>query len=310
MKKKNKWGQLLKADFRKNWLIYLMLVPVIVYLLIFCYAPMYGIVIAFKDFKPRLGIMGSDWVGLKYFKEFVGSVFFGRTFKNTLMLSGLNLLFGFCAPIVFAILLNEVRNLRFKKVVQTVTYLPHFITTVIIASLILIFTDSDGFITQIVNSIIGHEGSLIGDKHMFRPIYVISDIWQSFGWGSIVYLAAIMGIDTSIYEAARIDGANVFQRIFKVTIPMIMPTTIILLLLSVGGIFKGNFDMFYNLVGSNGLLYNYTDVIDTLTFRALISSNDFGMSAAVGLYQSVLCFITVVIVNKLVGLYDKDYTLF
>ena len=139
MKKKNKWGQLLKADFRKNWLIYLMLVPVIVYLLIFCYAPMYGIVIAFKDFKPRLGIMGSDWVGLKYFKEFVGSVFFGRTLKNTLMLSGLNLLFGFCAPIVFAILLNEVRNLRFKKVVQTVTYLPHFITTVIIASLILIY---------------------------------------------------------------------------------------------------------------------------------------------------------------------------
>ena len=236
MKKKNKWGQLLKADFRKNWLIYLMLVPVIVYLLVFCYAPMYGIVIAFKDFKPRLGIMGSDWVGLKYFKEFVGSVFFGRTLKNTLMLSGLNLLFGFCAPIVFAILLNEVRNLRFKKVVQTVTYLPHFITTVIIASLILIFTDSDGFITQIANSIIGHEGSLIGDKHMFRPIYVISDIWQSFGWGSIVYLAAIMGINPELYEAARIDGANKFKQIIHVTLPGMLPIIVIMFIMAVGGL--------------------------------------------------------------------------
>ena len=125
-----------------------------------------------------------------------------------------------------------------------------------------------------------------------------------------MYLAAIMGIDTSIYEAAAIDGANVFQRIFKVTIPMIMPTTIILFLLSVGGIFKGNFDMFYNLVGTNGLLYNYTDVIDTLTFRALITNNNFGMSAAIGLFQSVLCFVTVVLVNRLVGRYDRDYTLF
>ena len=125
-----------------------------------------------------------------------------------------------------------------------------------------------------------------------------------------MYLAAIMGIDTSVYEAATIDGANVFQRIFRVTIPMIMPTTIILLLLSVGGIFKGNFDLFYNLVGTNGLLYNYTDVIDTLTFRALISSNNFGMASAIGLYQSVLCFVTVVVINKLVSLYDKDYALF
>ena len=130
------------------------------------------------------------------------------------------------------------------------------------------------------------------------------------GYGSVMYLAALMGIDTSIYEAAEIDGANAFQRITKITIPMIMPTTIILFLLSIGGIFRGNFDMFYNLVGNNGLLYNYTDVIDTLSFRALISSNNFGMASAIGFFQSVLCFITVVTVNKLVSKYDKDYTLF
>lgn len=130
------------------------------------------------------------------------------------------------------------------------------------------------------------------------------------GYGSVMYLAAIMGIDTSIYEAAEIDGANVLQRIFKITIPCIMQTVLILFLINIGGIFKGNFDMFYNLVGTNGLLYNYTDVIDTLAFRALISSNDFGMSAAIGLFQSVLCFITVILANKAVSMYDKDYTLF
>lgn len=286
MKKKNKWGQLLKADFRKNWLIYLMLVPVIVYLLIFCYAPMYGIVIAFKDFKPRLGIMGSDWVGLKYFKEFVGSVFFGRTFKNTLMLSGLNLLFGFCAPIVFAILLNEVRNLRFKKVVQTVTYLPHFITTVIIASLILIFTDSDGFITQIANSIIGHEGSLIGDKHMFRPIYVISDIWQSFGWGSIVYLAAIMGINPELYEAARIDGANKFKQIIHVTLPGMLPIIVIMFIMAVGGLMNVGWEKAFLL--QSPVTYDTSDIISTFVYRKGFEDMNYSYSAAVGLFNSVI----------------------
>ena len=283
MKKKNKWGQLLKADFRKNWLIYLMLVPVIVYLLVFCYAPMYGIVIAFKDFKPRLGIMGSDWVGLKYFKEFVGSVFFGRTLKNTLMLSGLNLLFGFCAPIVFAILLNEVRNLRFKKVVQTVTYLPHFITTVIIASLILIFTDSDGFITQIANSIIGHEGSLIGDKHMFRPIYVISDIWQSFGWGSIVYLAAIMGINPELYEAARIDGANKFKQIIHVTLPGMLPIIVIMFIMAVGGLMNVGWEKAFLL--QSPVTYDTSDIISTFVYRKGFEDMNYSYSAAVGLFK-------------------------
>ena len=279
MKKKNKWGQLLKADFRKNWLIYLMLVPVIVYLLVFCYAPMYGIVIAFKDFKPRLGIMGSDWVGLKYFKEFVGSVFFGRTLKNTLMLSGLNLLFGFCAPIVFAIL-------RFKKVVQTVTYLPHFITTVIIASLILIFTDSDGFITQIANSIIGHEGSLIGDKHMFRPIYVISDIWQSFGWGSIVYLAAIMGINPELYEAARIDGANKFKQIIHVTLPGMLPIIVIMFIMAVGGLMNVGWEKAFLL--QSPVTYDTSDIISTFVYRKGFEDMNYSYSAAVGLFNSVI----------------------
>ncbi len=297
MKKKNKFGQLLKTDFRKNWLIYLMLVPVIVYLLIFCYAPMYGVVIAFKDFKPRLGIMGSEWVGLKYFKEFVGSVFFSRTLKNTLMLSGLNLLFGFCAPIVFAILLNEVRNLRFKKMVQTVTYLPHFITTVIIASLILIFTDSDGFITQIVNSITGHEGSLIGDKHMFRPIYVISDIWQSFGWGSIVYLAAIMGINPELYEAARIDGANKFKQIIHVTIPGMLPIIVIMFIMAVGGLMNVGWEKAFLL--QSPVTYDTSDIISTFVYRKGFEDMNYSYSAAVGLFNSMINLILLIGANKM-----------
>lgn len=297
MKKKNKFSQLLRSDMRKNWLIYLMLVPVIVYLLIFCYAPMYGVIIAFKDFKPRLGIMGSEWVGLKYFKEFVGSVFFGRTLKNTLVLSGLNLAFGFCAPIVFAILLNEVRNIHFKKAVQTITYLPHFITTVIIASLILVFTDSDGFITQIVNSITGHEGSLIGDKNMFRPIYVISDIWQSFGWGSIVYLAAIMGINPELYEAARIDGANKFKQILHVTLPGMMPIIVTMFIMAVGGLMNVGWEKAFLL--QSPITYDTSDIISTFVYRKGFEDMNYSYSAAVGLFNSIVNLILLTFANKL-----------
>lgn len=297
MKKKNKFSQLLRADMRKNWLIYLMLVPVIVYLLIFCYAPMYGVIIAFKDFKPRLGIMGSDWVGLKYFKEFVGSVFFGRTLKNTLVLSGLNLAFGFCAPIVFAILLNEVRNIHFKKAVQTITYLPHFITTVIIASLILVFTDSDGFITQIVNSVTGHEGSLIGDKHMFRLIYVISDIWQSFGWGSIVYLAAIMGINPELYEAARIDGANKFKQILHVTLPGMLPIIVTMFIMAVGGLMNVGWEKAFLL--QSPVTYDTSDIISTFVYRKGFEDMNYSYSAAVGLFNSIINLILLTAANKM-----------
>ena len=173
-----------------------------------------------------------------------------------------------------------------------------------------IFSSDYGFMNRLITAFGGQKVTFYTKPEAWPFILVFFNLWKGVGYGSVMYLAAIMGIDTSIYEAAAIDGANVFQRIFKVTIPMIMPTTIILFLLSVGGIFKGNFDMFYNLVGTNGLLYNYTDVIDTLTFRALITNNNFGMSAAIGLFQSVLCFVTVVLVNKLVGRYDRDYTLF
>ncbi len=258
---------------------------------------MYGIIVAFKDFKPRLGIIESKWVGLKYFKEFMGSVFFARTLKNTLMLSGLNLLFGFAAPIIFAILLNEVRNVRFKKMVQTITYLPHFITTVIIASLILVFTDSNGFITTIYNYITGHEGSLIGDKNLFRPIYVISDIWQSFGWGSIVYLAAIMGINPELYDAARIDGANKFRQITNVTIPGMLPIIVIMFIMAVGGLMSVGWEKAFLL--QSPVTYDTSDIISTFVYRKGFEDMNYSYSTAVGLFNSIINLILLTFANKM-----------
>lgn len=279
-------SQRLKTDFQKNWLLYVMLLPVLIYLIIFCYAPMYGVIIAFKNFKPRLGILGSDWVGLKYFKEFVGSVFFGRTLKNTLMISGLNLLFGFSAPIIFAILLNEVVNMHFKKVVQTITYLPHFITTVVIASLILVFTNSDGFITQIVNSLTGHQGSLIADPRCFRAIYIISEIWQGFGWGSIVYLAAITGINPQLYEAARIDGANKFRQIWHVTLPGMLPIIVIMFIMAVGGLMNVGWEKAFLI--QSPVTYETSDIISTFVYRKGFEEMNYSYSTAVGLFNSVI----------------------
>ena len=294
---REKFSVRLRRDFKANKYLYIMLLPVVVYLLIFSYAPMYGIVIAFKNYKPRLGILESPWVGMKYFKEFTSSMYFGRTLKNTLALSGLNLLFGFMAPIIFAVLLNEIRNMRFKKLVQTITYLPHFITTVIIASLILVFTNSDGFITQIVNGITGHTGSLIGDKNCFRAIYVISDIWQGFGWGSIVYLATIAGISPELYEAARIDGANKFRQIWHVTLPGMRPTIVTMFILAMGGLMSIGWEKAFLL--QTPLTYETSDIISTFVYRKGFEDANYSYSTAVGLFNSVINLILVTTANRL-----------
>lgn len=289
----------------------LMLLPAVIYTLIFSYYPMSGIVLAFKKYTYAGGIWGSDWNGLENFKFFFKSGQAGMVTRNTVLYNAAFIIINTVAQIAVAILLTEIKNKRYRKVTQSIMFLPYFISWVIVGVMAYnIFSSDYGFLNRLIISLGGERVTFYTKPEVWPFILTFFNLWKGIGYGSVMYLAAIMGIDTSIYEAAAIDGANVFQRIFKVTIPMIMPTTIILFLLSVGGIFKGNFDMFYNLVGNNGLLYNYTDVIDTLTFRALISNNNFGMSAAIGLFQSLLCFVTVVLVNKLVGRYDKDYTLF
>lgn len=309
MKKNGSKGFLKKLYKYRVYL--LMLLPAAIYTLLFAYYPMTGIVMAFKKYNYAGGIWGSPWNGIENFRFFFMSGQAGTVTRNTVLYNIMFILVGTATQIAVAVCLTEIRNKRFRKASQSMMFLPYFISWVIVGVMAFnIFSSDYGFLNRAI-------AALGGEKYPFyiRPaawpfILLFFNIWKGVGYGSVMYLAAIMGIDTSIYEAAAIDGANVFQRIFKVTIPSIMPTVIILFLINIGGIFKGNFDMFYNLVGTNGLLFNYTDVIDTLAFRALITSNNFGMSAAIGLFQSVLCFISVLLANKVVSLHDKDYTLF
>lgn len=288
-----------------------MLLPAVLYTLVFSYIPMAGIVMAFKKYTYAGGIFNSPWNGLKNFEFFFKS---GQAFlvtRNTVLYNILFIAFNTLLQMTVAILLVEMKNKYFRKLTQSLMFLPYFLSWVIVSVIAFNLLSFDyGFINGIIESFGGKKINFYSSPTIWPLILTLFGAWKGIGYGSVMYLAAIMGIDTSVYEAASIDGANVFQRIFKITIPLMMPTVIILLLLSVGGIFRGNFDMFYNLVGKNGILYNYTDVIDTLTFRALISNNDFGMSAAAGLYQSVLCFITILLVNKMVSNYSKDYSLF
>ncbi|SHJ82590.1 putative aldouronate transport system permease protein [Anaerocolumna jejuensis DSM 15929] len=308
--KKVEWRGFVKKLYKYRVFL-LMLAPAVIYTLIFAYYPMTGIVMAFKKYNYAGGIWGSPWNGFRNFKFFFQSGQAGLVTRNTVLYNALFIAFNTVLQIAVAVLLTEIQNKHFRKISQSFMFLPYFISWVIVGVMAFnIFSSDYGFFNRILAYFGKGKIAFYTTPHVWPFILLFFSAWKGIGYGSVMYLAAIMGIDTSIYEAAKIDGANVFQRIFNVTIPMIMPTTIILLLLSVGGIFKGNFDMFYNLVGTNGLLFKYTDVIDTLAFRALITSNDFGMSAAVGLYQSVLCFITILFVNKLVGLYDKEYTLF
>ena len=307
-------GNRVKGFFKKFYLyrvFLVMLLPAVLYTLIFSYYPMTGIVLAFKKYNYNGGIWGSPWNGLENFEFFFSSGQAGLVTRNTVLYNIVFIILNAVVQIAVAILLTELTSKVYRKVTQSLMFLPYFISWVIVGIMAFnIFSSDYGFMNNIITALGGEKVLFYTTPEIWPFIIVFFNLWKNIGYGSVMYLAAIMGIDTSIYEAATIDGANVFQRIFHVTIPMIMPTTVILLLLSVGGIFKGNFDLFYTLVGSNGLLYNLTDVIDTLTFRALISSNNFGMASAIGLYQSLLCFITVVAVNKLVSLYDKDYTLF
>ena len=288
-----------------------MLSPAVIYTLVFAYYPMTGIVMAFKKYNYAGGIWGSPWNGFENFKFFFKSGQAVMVTRNTVLYNILFIVCGTIVQVAVAVFLTEIHNKWFRKISQSMMFLPYFISWVIVGVMAFnLFSSDYGFINRIIAALGGEKVPFYTSPKSWPFILLFFNIWKGVGYGSVMYLAAIMGVDTSIYEAAAIDGANVFQRIFKVTIPSIMPTMVILFLMSIGGIFRGNFDMFYNLVGNNGLLFEYTDVIDTLAMRALISSNNFGMSAAIGLFQSVLCFVTVLLANKLVSIYDKDYTLF
>jgi len=258
---------------------------------------MYGAVIAFKEFSPKLGILGSPWAGFKYFRDFFQSAYFFRTLKNTLVLNFLNLLFGFPAPVIFALLLNELSSNRFKRTVQTVTYLPHFISTVIICGMLLDFSSKDGLFNDVIVLFGGKASTLLLNKHFFRPLYVGSEIWQEVGWGSIIYLSALTAIDTQLYEAAHIDGAGRFKQLIHITLPGILPTIIIMLILRMGKIMNVGFEKVMLLY--NPAIYEVADVISTFVYRKGIEEANYSYSTAVGLFNSVVNFLMLIIANNI-----------
>ena len=298
MVKKKPLGLRLKKDFSNFGSAYLMGIPVLVFYVLFHYKPLFGALIAFKDYKPRRGIWGSPWVGFKHFQSFFDSFYFGRLIGNTLTISLAGLLFAFPIAIIFALLINEIQNNKFKRSVQTISYMPHFISTVVICSMIRLFVDSNGFIVAILEAVGFNIGqSLLNLPNAFVPIYVLSDIWQQTGWNCIIYLAALGGIDPELYEAARIDGANRWKQTLHVTLPGILETVVLLLILRVGSLMGVGHEKII-------LLYNdYTmetaDVISSYVYRRGLINGDYSFSAAVGLFNSAINFALVVIANKI-----------
>lgn len=287
----------LKKDLQRNKYMYIIILPVVIYLLVFCYKPMYGIVIAFQKFRPTLGIANSPWVGLKHFKSFFTDPYFGRILRNTFTISFLSLIFGFPAPILFALLLNEVKVKWFKKTVQTITYMPHFISLVVICGLVTTFCQSNGLFNDIIALFGGERENLLLNKNLFYPIYVLSGIWQGMGWSSIIYLAALAGIDQEQYEAAKIDGASRLQQMRYITLPGLLPTVSMLLILNLGSILNVGHEKVMLLY--QPLTYEVADVIGTYVYRRGLISGEYSYSTAVGLFNSVVNLVFLVVSNKI-----------
>lgn len=286
-----------RDNMRKNWSLYLMVLPVLAFYLIFCYKPMYGAIIAFKQYTPGLGIWKSPWVRLDNFRYFFSNPDFIRILSNTLRISLSLIIFGFPAPIILTLLLNEIGNKQFKRVAQSVSYIPHFISLVVICGLIKTFVADGSIIQQIVHAFDGKDGSLLNRAEMFLPIYVISNIWQNIGWDSIIYLAAISSIDPQLYEAAQVDGAGRWKRVLHVTIPGLAPTIIIMLILQLGNILSVGYEKIILLY--NPLIYDTSDVILSYVYRMGFESMDWSYSTAVGLFNSVVNFVIIILANTI-----------
>ncbi|WP_223829389.1 ABC transporter permease [Paenibacillus arenilitoris] len=288
---------MLKKDFFKNKYLYVLALFGLAYYLIFCYVPMYGVIIAFKNYAPTKGIMGSPWVGLDHFTGFFQSFYFWRLLRNTLLINVYELIFAFPAPIILALLLNEVRKAFFKRMVQTVTYLPHFVSIVVICGMIVDFSRLTGLFNQIIGLFGGEAANLLLDPSLFRTIFVASGIWQGVGWGSIIYLAALTSIDTQLYDAATVDGANRWKQMWHVTLPGIMPTIVILLILQFGGMMNVGFEKIILLYNSQ--TYETADVISSFVYRRGLLEANYSYSTAVSLFNSIVNFLLLIMANRL-----------
>ena len=283
---------------RKDWQLLIMCSLPVIYFIVFHYLPMYGVQIAFKDFYASKGIWGSEWVGFKYFKRFFESYQFWPLIKNTLSLSFLQILIGFPFPIILAILLNQMKNQRFKKFVQTVTYCPHFISIVVLTGMLYIFlSPRTGLINNMITLFGGEPKFFLGEPSWFRPIFVLSGVWQNAGWSAIIYIAALAGISTDLYEAARMDGANKWQIIRNIDIPGIMPTITMMLIMEMGKVMNIGFQKAYLM--QNGLNISASEIIPTYIYKIGLIDAQYSYSAAISLFNNIINIILLVTVNKI-----------
>ena len=293
-----------------NRTLYIMILPAFAFIIIFNYAPLYGLQLAFKKFNFQLGITGSPWVGLDNIISYFRSMFFVQTTVNTLVLNFLFIAFGVTSQMLVAVLLNEVTR-RKQKVFQTALFFPYFISWIVISVFVTaLLSERYGMVNNLLVALGGDRIPFFTIPRHWRVILTVSHVWKNLGYGSVIYLAKIMGIDSEIYEAATIDGANKFQEIRDITVPMLIPTAVLLLLIAIGGIFRGDFGMIYALTGENKMLLSVTEVIDTYVFRMMKLTGNHGVAAAVGLYQSIMGFGLVMLANFLVRRYDPDLALF
>ena len=295
---KGKRKERISLQIRNNWQLYLMVLPAVVYFFIFHYMPMYGVQIAFRDYKITQGFMGSAWVGLKHFKTFFDAYYFKRLLSNTLVLNLYGLLWGFPMPLILAIMLNRVRNEKCKKFMQTSIYVPHFISTVVLAGMLYIFLSPSSGIFNVVREAVGLKGiDFMSKSSAFRTIYIASGIWQGAGFSSILYIASLAGVDPGLYEAAEIDGASIWQKIRYIDLPAILPTAMMVLILDCGSMFSSNTDKALLLQTSGNMATS--DIIGVYVYNVGLEGGQFSYTSAIGLFINVINFIMIITVNKI-----------
>lgn len=289
-----------KKYFRRNWQLWVMLFPAMFYILIFCYVPMYGIQLAFREYDFSKGLTGGAFVGFKYFKQYFESPMFFSTLKNTFVISFASILVGFPIPIILAMTVNQIRSKKWKRMVQTTVYIPYFISVVVLVSMLrIMLADDTGVLSNLLKAIhlVGKDVNLLGSESTFMPVYVLSGVWQTMGWNSIIFIAALASVDTQLYDACKIDGANRWQTMIHIDFPAIMPTIVIMLILNMGNILNVGFDKVFLM--QNSLNMGASQVISTYVYTVGIKSSQFSFGAAVGLFNTLINFVFLMATNAI-----------
>lgn len=297
-KKKASFGERTKRYWGRNWQLWAMLFPAMLYIFIFCYIPMYGVQLAFREYSFSAGITGGKWVGFKYFKQYFESPMFFTTLKNTFVIAFTSIVVGFPVPIILAMIINQIRNKKWKRTLQTTVYIPYFISVVVMVSMInIMFADGKGVISNLLKALhlVNQNTNILGKESAFVPLYVLTGVWQSMGWNSIIYIAALSSVDTQLYDSCKIDGANRWQTMWNIDFPAILPTVMITLILNMGNILNVAFDKVYLM--QNSLNLGASQVISTYVYSVGIKSSQFSFGAAVGLFNTIINFVFLLITN-------------